>query len=333
MLRSTVLLFERIAIAFFICGVTASCSGSSEKGAISIALDSDKEKTMLSAYFGGYVSPKGGDPWAAGILSQKENEIYLHLDKLHSLQPKIAYAPQDADGDGLFVWEEIEPFIERSYYAVRAFPATLEELRRVYDYTSNPAWFRLRLVGSMIAAERTIYIHTDALRAALKTYAEHQEKVVYPEETVIVGEHRIDGRHIETAVMKKRYDGYWDFFLYDEEGNLARETVTPPRPLKAPTQCMGCHLGSKPFEPEKSFPAPASPGPHGPRVVYVEESLKQPDVVAFFDEHAKRSDSVLGLYGTLFVSALRLQREQATISEEDRQLLESLEAFRDGSGE
>ena len=88
---------------------------------------------------------------------------------------------------------------------------------------------------------------------------------------------------------------------------------------------MGCHFGDKLFEPEKSFPMRAEPGPHGPRQVYVEEDLRDEEIVRRFDEHRRRSDTVLGLYTTLFVSSLRAERRAGTLDESDAVLLDSLD--------
>ena len=97
-----------------------------------------------------------------------------------------------------------------------------------------------------------------------------------------------------------------------------------PRSLKTPTQCVGCHFGVKVFEPERSFPAAAPPGPHGPRAFYVDEALRDREPVVFFDEHTKRSDTVLGIYNTLFVARLRADRRAGALAAADARLLESL---------
>lgn len=125
--------------------------------------------------------------------------------------------------------------------------------------------------------------------------------------------------------MRKRADEQWDFFVYGKDGLPAAQTNTPPRPLKSPVQCVGCHFGDKLFEPAESFPARARPGPHGPRQIYVDEDLRDPVVVRYFDEHRKRSDTILGLYTTLFVSRLRNQQKAGSLTAEDAALLESID--------
>ena len=91
-----------------------------------------------------------------------------------------------------------------------------------------------------------------------------------------------------------------------------------------PTQCAGCHFGSKLFEPEKSDPAAASDGPFGPRAVHVPEPWRSADATALFQEHARRDDGTLGLYGTLYASRLLAERDAGTINEEDAALLDRL---------
>ncbi|HUF09848.1 MAG TPA: hypothetical protein VMO47_11035, partial [Rhodothermales bacterium] len=140
-----------------------------------------------------------------------------------------------------------------------------------------------------------------------------------------IAAHEVAGETVETTVMTKRPDGFWDFAVYGQDGGIAATTSTPPKELKSPTQCVGCHFGSKQFEPERSFPAHASPGPHGPRQIYVDDELRDLETVKYFDEHRKRSDTVLGLYGTLFVARLRAEGEPGRLSAEDVQLLERLE--------
>ena len=176
----------------------------------------------------------------------------------------------------------------------------------------------------MTTARRHIYVPEAALRSALAAYHQNGERLLYPVGTTMVGEHHLGGAHVETTAMRKRADGFWDFFTYDTEGNLAKSTNTPPRKLKTPTQCVGCHTGNKPFEPERSFPDEALPGPHGPRALYVDDALRDPEVTAFFDEHRKRSDTVLGIYNTLFVAQLRADRRAGRLGEADVRLLEGL---------
>jgi len=56
----------------------------------------------------------------------------------------------------------------------------------------------------------------------------------------------------------------------------------------------------------------------------VSNDLRNAEITAFFDEHAKRTDGVLGLYATLDTAQLVADGRAGSLSEEDRTLLESL---------
>ena len=101
-------------------------------------------------------------------------------------------------------------------------------------------------------------------------------------------------------------------------------TPLAPRPLRVPTQCTGCHLGQKLYEPEKSWPGEARDGPFGPRAYHVPEAWRNPEVAALFNEHANRDDGVLGLYGTLYASKLVADRAAGTLAPGDDALLDKL---------
>jgi hypothetical protein len=176
----------------------------------------------------------------------------------------------------------------------------------------------------MTNARRHVRVPTAPLHDALEAYVDRGNRIIYPVGTVIVADHELNGRITERSVMKKRGDGHWDYAVYDSAGVLAPSTTTPPKPLKVPTQCAGCHLGTRLYEPEKSFPAPARPGPAGPRKIHWSRPLPSPDLVGYFDEHRKRSDGILGIYGTLFISELKARQSTDSLNAEDLRLLELL---------
>ena len=309
------------------CNDTSSAAGGSEVEAdeIQIALDKSNPERLLRNYFGGYAAAAGGDPFEAGLLVEREGNYYLDAEVLSELHADLGIVLQAAHEQRRLDWDALSSFLNKTYYGVRALPSTLAELRQEVPYLDEDhTWFRVEIDGVMTAARRIVYVEKDALRAALRGYFEQNEQLIYPAGTTIIGEHHLDGVHAETTVMRKREDGYWDFFTYDETGRLAPITNTPPRNLKTPTQCVGCHFGSKQFEPERSFPGEAPPGPNGPRAIHVGNDHRDAEVVRFFQEHSKRSDTVLGIYNTLFVTQLRAQRKASTISDEDTKLLELL---------
>ncbi len=312
--------------SFYLCillGILTGCSGPSSS--IPIDLDKSNPERLLAFYLGSYVTPEAGDPFEAGLLSRDGDEIRVDLDRLNRLNLSVLL--EDSNGSGAIEWDEMAPFLNATYYEVRSFPASLPELQSTLSFDrSDSTWMELVVDGgAMTTARRRLFMNTAALKDALASYEEHGRSILYPTGTAVIGEHYEGDRHVETTVMKKRGDGFWDFIVYDEAGRLADATQTGREPLVVPTRCVGCHFGRKRFQPEASFPAPAPPGPFGPRGLLVDDVLRDSTVTALLDEHERRSDYLLGLYGTVYVSGLRHRHARgAPLSEEERAILEEL---------
>lgn len=288
--------------------------------AVPLRLDRDRPERLLGSVLGAYLGPDGGDPYQAGLVSGEGGDLTLHPGKLPA---EARAALSDANGDGAIDWDELAAMLEATYTAARALPPTLDALRQRAPYDrGEPDWFTVEVDGVMTAARRRISVPTAALRQAMAGFGAGGE-LRYPPGTVIVGEHLLDGAVAETTVKLRRPDGHWDFAVYGPDGRLAPATATEPRPLRVPTQCTGCHLGERLFEPEKSFPAAASDGPFGPRAVHVPDDWRSARATAHFAEHARRDDGVLGLYATLYAGRLLAARERGTLGPEDAALLES----------
>jgi hypothetical protein len=313
-------------------GCTDGDPADGEASADGLVLDTEKRdpERLLRFYFGSYLGPDGGDAVEAGLLSGEGTDFRLYLDALDA-RWRPALDSANADGDGTLDWDELVDFFEATYAEARDLPPTLDAFRADAPYAAgDPDWFEVELSGVMTTARRHLFVPVSALRAALTDYRANEERLIYPIGTALIGEHRVEGELAETTVMRKRPDGFWDFFVYGADGTLDPATDTPPRALRSPVQCVGCHFGSKLFEPEESFPAEAPPGPFGPRGIHAVEDelltdeLRNAEVVAFFDEHAKRSDTALGVYNTLFVSGLLADRRAGRLTPDDAALLDGL---------
>lgn len=308
------------------CNSACSSSGTDDVPASYIRIDLDKSdpERLLAFYLGGYVKPEPNDPFQAGIAASIGNRLYANIDSLEMHFSSAAARLVDADENGRIDWEEFERFIESTYYEARGLPSNATGLRQLVGFDpDDPEWMRVDVHGVMTTARRAVYIRRSAVIDALENYRQNEERLIYPEGTSIIGEHWMEGRLVETTAMIKRDDGFWDYVVYGEDDSLAAATSTPPKELRSPTQCVGCHFGNRLFEPERSFPATPAPGPHGPRTLHVPDSWRDVDVVRFFDEHRKRSDTILGLYGTLFVAQLRAAERVGELTEDERRLLES----------
>ena len=312
----------RWALPVLIAACTAGCGSRVSDSHILVSIDKSNPEQLLRFYFGGYVKPEPADPFDAGLLLEEGGRIYLNQDSLEKHFSGSRAALTDADGNEQIDWPELERFIEETYYAARSLPQTAAALRAEMGRSDR---MTVDVHGAMTSARRRISVSREAVREALERYESNGKRILYPDATTIVGEHYLSDSLAETTVMRKRSDGFWDFFVYAADGTLAGRTATPPKELRAPVQCVGCHFGSKLFEPEKSFPGEAEPGPDGPRRLYVEDALRDPRITEFFDEHEKRSDSILGLYATIFVAQLRSEQRAGRISPVDESLLDELE--------
>ena len=323
-------IFRLSAACVVLLCVLPACSDAGESGSlpasyIRVDIDKSEPKRLLEYYFGGYVTPQPDDPFAARIVADTLGGLFINIDTLAAHFPGAASALRDGNGDNRIDWDELEAFIDATYRKARSLPLTLDTLMQDAGFSpEDPDWMTVELNGVMSTARRELFIAEAAIREALADYWENEERIIYPLGTTIIGRHVIADTLAETTVMRKREDGFWDFAVYDARDSLAPSTVTPPRELKSPVQCVGCHFGSKLFEPEKSFPGRAEPGPHGPRQLYVNDALRDGDVVKLFDEHRRRSDTILGLYTTLFIAQLREQQRSQLIEENDAALLQHL---------
>jgi hypothetical protein len=307
--------------------LVSACGGerSLPDGFVRLDLEKANSHQLVRFYLGGFYRPVEADPFDTGLVVERDGSLLASTTGLQRLDPDAAVALIAAADGGVVGWDEFVGFVDATYNSARQPWASLEELRAESGYDSLSAeWFTVRVRGVMSVAERVVFIPTRSIREAVASYAANGNEVRYSPGTVIVAEHYLEGRFDEATVMSRRGDGFWDFFVYDAEGRLATATRPRPKSLQSPTQCVGCHLGSKLYEPERSFPAEAPPGPHGPRYIRGVRAPVSSDVVALFDEHRRRSDGVLGVYVTLYASELLDARRAGVLSPEEMEMLAKL---------
>ena len=274
-----------------------------DSGGVPIEFDAGQADRLLHFYFGSYLGPDGGDPVEAGILEKRENTWYLREPVAdNDAYPFVSGLFEQASERGVLDADMLETFIQQTYYQARAVPATLEDFIQRVGQWQETDWFRVDVKGSMVPHLRSTWVQRGAILEALQGMESMSDPILYPVGTSFVGEHLLDGSVIETTVMQKRTDGYWDYWAYDAQGQLTNVIRKDPRDMIIPTRCTGCHYGDRAFEPERSYPGLARPGPSGERALYVPDAWRREDIANGLEEHARRSDTVLGLYATLFLA-------------------------------
>ncbi|MDA0874528.1 MAG: hypothetical protein O3C45_05630, partial [Bacteroidetes bacterium] len=216
-------------------------------------IDAAEADRLLGFYLGSYLGPEGGDPVAAGLLEKRENSWFLRSPSsvagAHQALQSFFDRFREA---GNVPADTLESFLRASYYTARQTPPTLDAFRQLSGAWSEPDWFRVDVTGSMVPAPRVTWVRREAIQHALEQLDAPDEPILYPVGTQFVGEHIEGERIVETTVMQKRADGYWDFWVYGADGVLTDRVRKEPRDLVVPTRCTGCHFGDRAFEPERS---------------------------------------------------------------------------------
>ena len=259
----------------------------------------------------------GGDPFELGVLSRTDRGFVVHADRLGEQRTGLDLEQYLVRGQ--LEWDSLLAFAASAYDRIRQMPDHAGELNA--DLPAGEL-LTFEVHGPMTRYLRRITVPKNALFQALNAFSPNGRQVVYPAGTTIVARHLEDSVAVETTAMYKRPDGYWEFGTYDRAGQRKAATYANPRALATPRQCVGCHLGTRQFEPEKSFPAPAPAGPEGVRHWYT--SARDPVITQLFSEHERRSDTVLGLYATVYVTDLLQARQSGIIGNEEARLLTEL---------
>lgn len=286
-------------------------------GYVAVELDRSGEEDLIRYYFGSYLQPPA-DPFAAGLIRNVDGRWFMASpDSVQGAAPIL----NELRSHAVIGWEELADFVMKTWSDVRGIPLSLQHLEsRTGGWRDNPDWFQLEVTGSMSPYKRRVHVRQMDLDLALEHRVTTGE-IVYPQGTWFIADHIKAGLIVETTYMFKRTDALWDYAAYNAEGERIRLVRKDPDGMLVPIQCLGCHYGSKAFEPERSFPGFARPGPSGERSLHVVDGARDPVVVAELNEHMKRADTILGLYATVYLSRIRGRVIQGTGSESDRELL------------
>lgn len=291
----------------------AACSSAEQ---LEVTLEGESAQRLLRFYFGSYTSE---DPFEAGLLEKRGDRFYVDLTLLQEQGPELAQELKAKASGGVVSPDSLRTAVQMTYYHARNLPEKLSEFNDRW-VTDNAITFEVH--GPVTNYLRRITLSESALRSAIWNYYENGEKIRYTVDTAIKAEHLRGTSVVETTAMVRRSDGFWDFITYDSTGILASHTLPNDRALATPTQCAGCHFGKKGFEPEQSWPMEPAKDPGDIRKWYT--GPRDIEVAEFFSEHLRRSDTLLGLYATTYVSSLRARRGAGTLDSSAIALLNHL---------
>ncbi|MXY08062.1 MAG: hypothetical protein F4058_03755 [Rhodothermaceae bacterium] len=297
----------------FLFLLMAACSSAEQ---LEVTLEGESAQRFLRFYFGSYASE---DPYEAGLLNERGGRFYVDLTVLRKYSPELAQELKAKASGGVVSPDSLRTAVQMTYYLARDLPERLSEFNDQW-VIDNATTFEVH--GPVTNYLRRITLSESALQGAIWNYYENGEKIRYAVGTAIKAEHLRGTRVVETTAMVRRSDGFWDFATYDSTGALTSHTLPNDRALATPTQCAGCHFGNKGFEPEQSWPQEPAKAPGDIRKWYT--GPRDIEVAEFFSEHFRRSDTLLGLYATAYVSNLRAQRREGTLDSSAIALLNHL---------
>lgn len=303
--------------------VVTGCESNAERQQeqlLEIDLDKKDPRRLLTYYLSSYVDAETVD----SMIVERGRRFFLQQELLEANVPQGELLVDAALSGGKIDWDEFAEFVDRTYYEARELPVSIESVWDSLRDDGTESLFKIEVNGVMTTARRRITVADAAVRAALTTFRRNNGRLVYPVGTIVIGEHVEADSVLESTVMRKRGDADWDFAVYNASGERAPATLARPRALKAPTQCIGCHFGTRLFEPEKSFPVAPRRTADGERKLWYDQEIYADTLVSFFDEHRRRDDTVLGLYGTVYTNDLISRRRAGTASGPDLELLAEL---------
>jgi formylglycine-generating enzyme required for sulfatase activity len=280
------------------------------------------------------------------IVVRDGKELYLDVSQCPagkaSLLAEIAAGEAPADQ---MTSQEIGSYMEKHYYELTQPYPDLEALRSAHPYRGNPNWLEVPIDSATFHRRRVLRINKDRIADALAAYFENNNRLIYPQGTVIVAESFAkQGRFSEAEVLTKRADTFWNFAVYDAQGRLTRQTVAfneAGEPDEArqgflvPESCALCHrIDRLDFSGDEQAPSRApirSFFHHLPaRVPQIHLSAEYYDHMAFTElteATARIKDSVFGVYGSLLLSELAGRRRLNTLTAEDRERYRRLQPY------
>jgi formylglycine-generating enzyme required for sulfatase activity len=278
------------------------------------------------------------------IVRRQGKDLYIDLELVPARAASILrdIARRESPDESIS-YGEMAAFMDEHYYELtRPYP-TLQALLREHPYRDNPNWLTVPVDSLTFSRLRVLRINKDRIADALVDYFDHDNRVLYPEGTVIVAE-SIDkqGNFVEAEVLRKRSDTFWNFAVYGPQGALRKSSIAfneegEPAPerlgLNAPQDCALCHRLDRldlSGDPEAPVRAPVRGFFHKlparvPQIHLGPEYYSHMAFTELTEANAKVKDGVFGVYGSLLLSELSSRKRLGTLTPEDKRRYARLE--------
>jgi formylglycine-generating enzyme required for sulfatase activity len=278
------------------------------------------------------------------IIRREGTELYIDLALVPQTSATILrdIARRESPKECIS-FREMAAFMDEHYYELtRPYP-TLQALLREHPYRDNPDWLTVPVDSLTFSRLRVLRIEKDRIADALGAYFDNNNRVLYPEGTVIVAE-SIDkqGKFVDAEVLRKRADSFWNFAVYGPQGSLLKSSIAfdeegEPAPersgLKAPQDCALCHRLDRldlSGDPEAPVRAPIRAffqklPARVPQIHLGPEYYSHMAFTELTEANAKVKDGVFGVYGSLLLSELNSRKRLGTLTPADKKRYERLE--------
>jgi formylglycine-generating enzyme required for sulfatase activity len=282
----------------------------------------------------------------SNIVRRRGKELYIDLDQVPSEKAAILrqIAAQQPPANDINR-EEMGLYMEKHYYELtNPYPA-LQVLLRDYPYRDNPDWLTVPVDSETFHRLRILRIDKNKVTAALTSYFDNNDRLLYPQGTLIAAE-SFDkkGVFVEAEVLRKRGDGFWNFAVYDHDGALIPSSVAfndegevdpGGQGFKPSQDCAACHRPDRldlSGDPEAPARVPIRAFFHRlpARVPQIHLGPEYYDHMAFTElteANAKQKDGVFGVYGSLLLSELAGRKRLATLTENDKSRYKRLRPY------
>jgi hypothetical protein len=271
------------------------------------------------------------------IIRRQGKQLYIDLD---AVPPEKAALIREIAGDDesllTITLGEMEAYMVRHYYELtRPYPS-LQALQIEHPYRDNPNWLTVPVDSVTFHRRRVLHIEKDRIVDALVSYFDNRLRLIYPQGTVIAADSfDPQGNFVETEVLRKRADTFWNFAVYDRDGSLLqtsiafneRGEVSPALAgFRAPGNCANCHrIDRLDFsgDPQPPMIAPVQGffhrlPDHVAEIHLGPEYYSHQAFLELTEAAGRQKDGVFGVYGSLLLSELVSKKKLGTLTADDR---------------